>query len=57
MRYFLIFLFGPILAGCAMDDQYQAPPPPAYAVPNACAGNYRAGSPMVAVPQTQEPPR
>ena len=58
MRYWLLLLLVPALGGCAMDDEFEAPPPPAmYGAPNACSGSARPTSPMYAMPQTQEPPR
>jgi hypothetical protein len=70
MRRLWCLLLIPTLAGCALDDEYQAPVayPPAYAgssctppVANACSGGYRPTSPMYASPaayvQTAEPPR
>ena len=58
MRYLLSLLFVPTLVGCVMDDDFEAPPPPAmYGPPNACSGSARPTSPMYAMPQTQEPPR
>ena len=69
MRFLWTLLLIPI-AGCAMDGEFLAPPPPQMAgyapqasscapppVANSCSGGIRPASYYSPLPQTQEPPR